>query len=47
MGNGIREPSVAELQRLARLFNMNVGHLLDMNTDIKLEDKSGLEQTTR
>jgi transcriptional regulator with XRE-family HTH domain len=48
MENGIREPSVVELQKLARLFNMTVDQILNMDTDIPnditLEDKSGIEQ---
>jgi len=48
MKNGIREPSVTELQKLARLFNMTVDQILNMDTnipdDITLEDKSGIEQ---
>ncbi|MBW6481216.1 MAG: helix-turn-helix domain-containing protein [Bacteroidales bacterium] len=46
--NGNREPSVSELQKLGRLFNMTVDQIInfdgDMPQDITLEDKSSVEQ---
>jgi len=48
MENGNREPSVAELQKLATLFNMTVDQILNANADIPnditIEDKSSFEQ---
>ena len=48
MENGNREPSVAELQKLAKLFNMTVDQILnsdaDIPNDVTLEDKSSIEQ---
>lgn len=48
MENGNREPSVAELQKLAKLFNMSVDQILNSDADIPneitLEDKSSIEQ---
>ena len=48
MENEIREPSVLELQKLARLFNKTVDQILNMDTDIPndvtMEDKTRTEQ---
>ena len=48
MENGIREPSVGELQKLAGLFNMSVDQILNTDGDIPgevtMEDKSSIEQ---
>ncbi len=46
--NGIREPSVKELQLLAKLFGMTVDQVLnydgEMPTEVTLEDKPGFER---
>jgi len=48
MENGNREPSVNELQQLAKLFNMSVDNILNFEgtipTEVKVEDKAGFEQ---
>jgi len=48
MENDNREPSVAELQKLAKLFNMTVDQILnsdaDIPNDVTFEDKSSIEQ---
>ena len=48
MENGNREPSVNELQQLAKLFNMSVDNILNFEgtipTEVKVEDKTGYEQ---
>lgn len=48
MENGTREPSVAELQKLAKLFNITVDQLINPDdvtpTDIVIEDKSVTEK---
>lgn len=47
-GNGNREPSVVELQKLSKLFSMTVDQILnadaDIPNDVTLEDKSSIEQ---
>ena len=46
--NGIREPSVKELQQLAKLFGMSVDQVLnfegELPQEVTLENKSGYEQ---
>lgn len=48
MENSNREPSVAELQKLAKLFNMTVDQIInidaDIPNDVTVEDKSSIEQ---
>lgn len=48
MENGNREPSVKEIQQLAKLFGMSVDQLLDfegeMPQEVSIEDKPGFEQ---
>jgi transcriptional regulator with XRE-family HTH domain len=48
MENGNREPSVTELQQLAKLFNMSVDEILNFEgevpTDVTVEDKPSFEQ---
>ncbi|MBL6447478.1 helix-turn-helix transcriptional regulator [Fulvivirga sp. 29W222] len=48
MENGIREPSVKELQQLAKLFGMTVDQVLNFEGEIPqevtLENKPGFEQ---
>jgi transcriptional regulator with XRE-family HTH domain len=48
MENDNREPSVNELQLLAKLFNMSVDEMLNFEgtlpTDVTVENKSGFEQ---
>ena len=48
MENGIREPSVAELQKLAKLFHITVDELINPQDvtpqDVVLEDKSVTEK---
>ena len=48
MENDNREPSVVELQKLAKLFNMTVDQIIntegDIPEDVTLEDKSSIEQ---
>lgn len=48
MENDNREPSVKELQQLAKLFGMTVDQILNyegkMPKEVKLEDKPGFEQ---
>lgn len=48
MENGNREPSVNELQQLAKLFNMSVDNILNFEgtipAEVKVEDKAGFEQ---
>jgi transcriptional regulator with XRE-family HTH domain len=48
MENGNREPSVSELQKLAKLFNMSIDEIIndegELPNDITLEDKSSIEQ---
>ncbi|SRR6266540_209556 len=48
MENGNREPSVSELQKLAKLFSMTVDQVInfdnDMPQEVVLEDKSSIEQ---
>lgn len=46
--NGNREPSVKELQQLARLFDLTIDQILNFEgevpTEITVEDKPGFEQ---
>ena len=46
--NGNREPSVKELQLLAKLFNMTTDQILnydgELPTEITLQDKTAIEQ---
>jgi len=48
MENDNREPSVTELQQLAKLFNMSVDNILSyeggMPQEVTVEDKAGFEQ---
>lgn len=48
MENGVREPSVAELQKLAKLFNITVDELINPEEiapkEVVIEDKSSIEQ---
>jgi transcriptional regulator with XRE-family HTH domain len=48
MENGNREPSVAELQKLAKLFNLTVDLIINADTnipnDVTVADKSTIEQ---
>lgn len=48
MENDNREPSVNELQQLAKLFNMSVDGILNFEgtipTEVKVADKAGFEQ---
>jgi len=48
MENGNREPSVAELQQLAKLFSMTVDQILsteaEVPNEVTVEDKSSIEQ---
>lgn len=48
MENGNREPSVKEIQQLAKLFGMSVDQLLDFEgelpQEVSIEDKPGFEQ---
>lgn len=48
MENGNREPSVKEIQQLAKLFGMTVDQLLDFEgelpQEVSIEDKPGFEQ---
>jgi len=48
MENDNREPSVIELQKLAKLFHMTVDDILNFEglipSEIKVEDKAGFEQ---
>jgi transcriptional regulator with XRE-family HTH domain len=48
MGNGIREPSLAELQKLAKLFNVSVDELINPEDttpkEVVIADKSTTEQ---
>lgn len=48
MENSNREPSVAELQMLAKLFNLTVDQIINTDTnipnDVTVEDKSTIEQ---
>ena len=46
--NGIREPSVKELQQLAKYFNMTVDQILnfegELPQEVSMEGKPGFEQ---
>ena len=48
MENGYREPSVKELQKLAKLFNLTTDQILnyegEIPKEITVEDKAGFEQ---
>jgi transcriptional regulator with XRE-family HTH domain len=48
MENGIREPSVAELAKLAQLFHMTVDQIIHWDNhipnEVVIEDKSSVEQ---
>lgn len=50
MENDNREPSVNELQQLAKLFQMTVDEILnyeeDLPNEVKVEDKAGFEQVS-
>jgi transcriptional regulator with XRE-family HTH domain len=46
---GLREVTVAELQKLTKLFNLNADHIMNYNensipTEVVIEDKSTIEQ---
>lgn len=48
MENGNREPSVKEIQQLAKLFGMSVDQILnfegELPQEVSIEDKPGFEQ---
>lgn len=48
MENGVREPSLAELQKLAKLYNVTVDELVDPEDitprEVVMEDKTSIEQ---
>ena len=46
--NGVREPSVAELQKLSKLFGISVDQIINLDEsvphEVTMEDKSSVEQ---